>query len=186
MLPYEVLELSILEFVRIPGAERWRSTSLPSLAVSVKCQDWNEVADALIRLHARKIINVRKWIDQQGFVAAQLSPELTRFFNSGEFQMEITAEGRVYAETLSERKKLDNAPLQASEISMSAAVGGLLQNETKMSEAIREALHNRSIFEQQTIEIVRGFQEPLISTKAMQDALAKINLGNESFYKSLV
>ena len=125
MLPSEHLELSILQYVRIPGAERWRATSLPSLSSSVKSQDWNEVTDAVIRLHARSVIMIRKWIDQQGFMMGQNSEEIAGFFNSGEFQLQITPEGRVYMEALSEREKLEKSvAVRSSGIAKGSVLGG--------------------------------------------------------------
>ena len=187
MLPSERLELSILKYVQIPGAERWRATSLPSLASSVKSQDWNEVTDAVIRLHARSIIMIRMWIDQQGFMMGQNSEEIARFFNSGEFQLEITPEGRVYMEALSEREKLEKAlALQSSGIPKGGVLDGMLEREVRISEEIRKVLYNRTVFEQQTMEIAKGFQEPFVSTEAMQAVIGKISLGNDTFYKSLV
>src|ERR1700682_305042 len=57
LLPSEKLELSILEFTRIDGTERWRATTLPALSVSVNCQDWNAISDALVRLHDRRVLS---------------------------------------------------------------------------------------------------------------------------------
>ena len=62
----------------------------------------------------------------------------------------------------------------------------MLEREVKISEEFRKVLYNRTVFEQQTMEIAKGFQEPFVSTEAMRAVLSKISLGNDTFYKSLV
>src|SRR5258705_12488985 len=96
LLPSEVLELSILEFTRLPGAERWRATTLPSLALSVKSQDWDAVSHALRRLHDQSVLSIRKWMEPHGLIVPEKTPTNTRFLNQGGFQFKNTPPGRLY------------------------------------------------------------------------------------------
>jgi hypothetical protein len=104
LLPSHHLELLILRYVRQITSARWRATTIGELSSSVKCQDRNEIVDALNRLFKDDIIRLRKWIDSIGHVNYDGSTD--EFFQQSGFEVEITASGRTYLETLEQREAL--------------------------------------------------------------------------------
>src|SRR5258707_2473778 len=168
LLPSEVLELSILEFTRIPGAERWRATTLPSLALSVESQDWDAVSDALVRLHDQRVLNIRKWMEPGGFIVAENIATITQFLNQGEFQLNITPSGRLYTEALQHRAQLAQSIAKASAVFNTDLLSGLNKGRlSSLAEEMRRALERPTIFEQHTIDLAKQLQASMISPSAM-------------------
>ncbi len=108
MLRSRHLELRILRYVRVGMSDRWRATTLPELANAVNSQDWGEVTDALKRLDQRDIIQIRKWIDQEGFALYEGEEPNDGFFHHGSFEVGITANGRAYQEAIEERERSEH------------------------------------------------------------------------------
>lgn len=101
MLPSYDLELRILCYARIGERDGWRPMTLPELGNVVECQNWNEVLDALRRLHEQKIVCIRRWTELNGFVLYDTASS-TEFFSRGSFQVQITPRGHTYEEALEE------------------------------------------------------------------------------------
>jgi hypothetical protein len=185
LLPSESLELSILEFTRIDRIERWRATTLPALSLSVNSQDWNAVSDALMRLHDRRVLSIRKWIEPQGFVIAETSAKITEFLNHGEFQLNITPNGRVYTEALQQRAHFEKTIAQVSGVINIDLLPGMKNGPITLADEMRKALLRPTVFEQHTIDLAKQLQASIISANAMEVALSKIDLAESSLYKNL-
>jgi hypothetical protein len=185
LLPSERLELSILEFTHINGIDGWRATTLPALSLSINSQDWNAVSDALVRLHDRRVLSIRKWIEPQGFVIAENSDKITEFLNHGELQLNITPNGRLYAEALQQRAHFEKSVAQLSGAINIDILPGMEKGPITLAEEMREALQRPTVFEQHTIDLAKQLQALAISPDAMELALSKIDLGQSSLCKNL-
>jgi Predicted pPIWI-associating nuclease len=183
LLPSEKLELSILEFTHIDGTEQWRATTLPALALSVNSQDWNAVSDSLVRLHDRRVLSIRKWMQVGGFVVAENAEKITEFLNHGEFQVNITPSGRLYTETLQQRANYEKS---LSEVFSYGIAAGMLKGPITLGEEMRKALERPTVFEQHAIDLAKQWQTSMISPLAMEVALSKIDLAESTLYKNLV
>ena len=185
LLPSEKLELSILEFTRMDGSERWRATTLPSLSVSVHSQDWNAVSDALVRLHDQRVLGIRKWMEPQGFVVAENSGMITEFLNHGEFQLNITPAGRVYTEALQQRAHYEKSLSQLSAVINTSLLHGVETKPITIAEELQKALQRPTVFEQHTIDLAKQLQASAFSPNAMAVAISKIDLGQSTLYQNL-
>jgi hypothetical protein len=98
MLPYQELELRMLQYVmRVGGA--WVPTTIPQLASSVNA-GWPEVIDALRRLHSNEHLQLRKYLDKDGYHSFTGKTSEDEFFHQGGFEMSVAPDGRPYLEEL--------------------------------------------------------------------------------------
>jgi len=185
LLPSEKLELSILEFTRMDGSARWRATTLPSLSVSVNSQDWNAVSDTLVRLHDKRIPGIRKWIESQGFVVAEGPGMITEFLHHGEFQLNITPSGGVYTEALQQRAHFEQSLSKLSGVTNTNLLNRIETRTITIAEEMRNALQRPTVFEQHTIELAKQLQASAFSPNAMEVAISKIDLRQNSLYQNL-
>ncbi len=186
MLPSERLELAILTYTRIPSAERWRATTLPSLAVAVQCTDWNEVSDAITRLYGRRIMRMRKWFEPTGFVHCERAEDVSQFMCTGEFQLEITAEGRTYMELLDERSKSRQEVAKIGSESKSIVSNESLGNIALPLDTFRNQVSGRSIVNQHIFEAMKGMEDSSLLGREMRAAIDAMTSDRNLFYKELV
>lgn len=114
MLPHQKLELRILRFLQTSGELKWRATTLPTLS-NVVGEDWNPLVAALDRLHGEGIIELRKWVDNAGFVPYGGLESSSEFFHRRDFQMRMTSAARPYLEALIRDEELEGQSVAVAE-----------------------------------------------------------------------
>jgi len=138
-----------------------------------------------MRLHDRRVLTIRKWIEPQGFVIAENSAKITEFLNHGEFQLNITPNGRVYTEALQQRAHFEKTIAQVSGVINIDLLPGMKNGPIALADEMRKALLRPTVFEQHTIDLAKQLQASIISPNAMEVALSKIDLAESSLYKNL-
>ncbi len=148
--------------------------TLPELANIVGGQNWNEVLDALRRMHEEKTIGIRKWTEVNGFVLYD-SDSSTEFFARGSFQVKITPRGRIYEEALEEQERSK----QAIENGSQTIAENIIKPRDFLPGALfsAEATANLSKFGMLTEE---AFSKSVVFRESFQDAIVALGPGGVS------
>jgi hypothetical protein len=151
MLRSQLLELRILQ--KMKG--EWYVATVPSLALSIDCQEWPKLVDTVKRLHQKGIIYIRKWSeDIRNWAHYTHDSGDESFFYRNEFQMRITPIGRTYAEGLAAMQTLDESLVAQAESFMKQLdnfhpsplrnafdeIQALIDREFRMSQLVVEAM----------------------------------------------
>lgn len=111
MLRSRRLECRILRYIRVGQSGGWRATTIPELSNAVGSSDWEEVIDAIKRLHRNGVVGLHKWKEPDGFMAYVDPGQDAEFFGGGGLELRITPEGRTYFESLEEQERLEKTGL---------------------------------------------------------------------------
>jgi hypothetical protein len=99
MLPYQQLEFQILQFIKNHSVRPWVCTTLPELTSALNIVAW-DVVDTLKRLHRDGCLQLRKFIDPDGYQDFTDRESGNDFFYSAGFEMSFAPNGRPYFEKL--------------------------------------------------------------------------------------